>query len=185
MDSEQKEERLSELKLMTSESTMAGSMKENKESRPSSFDGLSIESVLKASSEASTETDSVVVSAFGIPEKPANREVALAAKRSSLINQYIEQHDSELTSMDRLILDSMCRCFTVLERSTSRYNFAKGDGEADSGMKDCQRFKGLINSFLEGSGHTLGPSRSPEESKSEEFRLFDQTYTLRVPKRER
>jgi len=110
--------------------------------------------------------------------------------KNSDIEGYIEKHQDCLTELDIKILESMNKCYTNFERCTSRYNFVT-DGavekdEKEEKLKQCQKFSNLIFSFLhENPLEVISPKTEDRQTEpsSKEFRLFDQSYTLVIPKK--
>ena len=107
-------------------------------------------------------------------------------QKHSKIEHFIEENHDGLTNLDLMILNSMNKCYTVFERSTSRYNFVKDAENQESSDKihPCQKFTNLIQSFLE-EDNPLSKSGEAHTSQNDEqptkcFRLFDQSYTLKL-----
>lgn len=107
--------------------------------------------------------------------------------KNSDIEGYIEKHQDCLTELDIKILESMNKCYTNFERCKSRYNFASdGSVVKEEKLKQCQKFSNLIFSFLQ-DNPLEAVSQKTEDRQSEQsckqFRLFNQSYTLVIPKK--
>jgi hypothetical protein len=107
--------------------------------------------------------------------------------KTSDIEEYIEKHQDCLTNLDIKILESMNKCNSNFERCTSRYNFASDKSPSkEEKLKQCQKFSNLIFSFLLNNPLEDAANRTEHrqsEPGSKEFRLFDQSYTLVIPKK--
>jgi hypothetical protein len=120
------------------------------------------------------------------PDLMSTTEKTISLENSD-IEEYIKTNHQCLTNLDIKILESMNKCYNKFERPSSRYNFVNTpeSGEQQK-WKQCQEFSNLIFSFLNENPlkatfqANIHRQSAPEFS---EFRLFDQSYTLDIPRK--
>jgi hypothetical protein len=108
--------------------------------------------------------------------------------KGSDIDDYISKNQECLTELDIKILESINKSQISFDRSSSRYQFVNETQRAEEQkLKQCHKFSNLIFSFLDENPLKIedvitDPDRQNKPC-TKEFRLFDQSYSLVIPKR--
>ncbi len=96
------------------------------------------------------------------------------------IEEVFENRPEEFTSLDRRVINTLNKSVSNITRNKSRYKFAENTEMHIDEHKFCYDIKNLIKTFLDPIPEVLKSGESPEkdQSDSNNFRLFNQSYNF-------
>ena len=124
-------------------------------------------------------------------EKTENKKEEENPKKKTIeifepeIETVLKNRSNEFTELDKKIINTLKKSFKKLQRKNSRYNFVKNTKKEE--IKIIKNIKDIIKTFLEPNSEIFKGKNICRRIKKNiynndcnEYRLFDQSYTLKL-----